>query len=416
MMQVRIIRNTVVLLGIALAGCETAATSPEVADAGSLPNPNPGPTPLNNATVEQKNVFARGDRLFEVPFRAADGLGPLYIRTSCESCHAADARGSGLVGKMVVVEADGWTTSADQSALPWGHTQRPFVTAGAMTPLEPPQGSPSVRFTLRLPPAVFGRGYMEAVDDKEIERMEAQAATRTDGIAGRINRLTYQSEFNPDSRFFSFEKGQSGLIGRFGLKGRVATLDDFTADAFSGDMGLSSPLRPNEPENPDGRKDDLKTGVDLSLAQINDVADYMRLLEIPPRRNQSEAGKTLFAQMKCSVCHAPSLRTRADYPIAALANIDAPVYTDFLLHDMGAALSDGFGGIDGQARSKEWKTAPLIGLRYFSSYLHDGRAKTVEQAVSMHAQPDSEARASLELFNALSPTDKSILLTFVQGL
>ena len=101
---------------------------------------------------------------------------------------------------------------------------------------------------------------MEAVLDSEIERVEREQAARTDGIHGRINRVTYASEPNPDDLARTYAKGDAGLIGRFGLKARIATLDDFTADAFQGDMGITTPLRPVELPNPDGLTDDRQAG------------------------------------------------------------------------------------------------------------------------------------------------------------
>jgi CxxC motif-containing protein (DUF1111 family) len=107
----------------------------------------------------------------------------------------------------------------------------------------------------------------------------------------------------------------------------------------------------------------------------------------------------------------PSLRTRADYPIAALAGIDAPLYTDVLLHDMGAALADGM--TDESADSQGWRTAPLIGLRFSREFLHDGRASSVEDAILAH---DGEAKGASDAFRALSTADRATLLRYVQAL
>jgi CxxC motif-containing protein (DUF1111 family) len=90
------------------------------------------------------------------------------------------------------------------------------------------------------------------------------------------------------------------------------------------------------------------------------------------------------------------------------------VYTDFLLHDMGTGLADRV--VDGDAGPREWRTAPLIGLRFFPAFLHDGRAKTVEEAVLAHRSPGSEANSSVDRFLALNPTDRRTLTTFVETL
>jgi len=407
-------------------GCVVGASAACSSGAKSTPDTsqqNPTDTgltlsdlPLSKATSSELDDFATGDVLFDLPERPADGLGPLYTRDNCGSCHTDAARGPGFVQKMSVVEADGVTAAADQSALAYGHTVHPLLVDPAKTPIDPPPDDPSVRVTTRVGPPVLGRGYMEAVDDAEIERVEAEQAAQGGPIQGRINHVTYASEANPDTRFFNYQKGDL-VIGRFGVKARVATLDDFTADALNGDMGITSPLRPTEFPNPDGLLDDLKPGVDITADSVNGRAMYMRLLAIPKRATGHDAGAALFTQVGCSTCHVPSLHTRADYPIAALADIDAPVYTDFLLHDMGTALADGMAdGVDGQAHSRDMRTAPLIGMRFNRTFLHDGRALTVSDAVNQHHGDGSEANAVLDGFSALSAEQQQQLIDFVSSL
>src|SRR6185369_7943527 len=123
--------------------------------------------------------------------------------------------------------------------------------------------------------------------------------------------------------FSAHTKGETNLIGRFGLKARIVSVDEFTADAFQGDMGITNPMRPEELPNPEAKLDDLKIGVDADIGVVNDVANYLRLIAIPARRNLSAGGPELFERALCSACHAPSLKTRADYPIAQLAGVDA---------------------------------------------------------------------------------------------
>jgi len=361
--------------------------------------------------------FNDGDLLFSTPLREADGLGPLYTRQSCSACHETGVRGPGLVQKMSIVEADGVTPAQDQSELGYGHTLHPLTAGGGKTPILAPQGQTNVKVTTRLGPPVLGRGYMEAVLDAEIERVEAEQAARDDEIHGRINRVAYASLDNDDKRFHEHRQGDV-LLGRFGLKARVPTLDDFTADAFQGDMGITSPLRPDEFANPDGLTDDAKRGIDVGFDSVNLRALYIRLLEIPARRTD-ELGSALFEATLCSACHVPSLRTRADYPVQELADIDAPVYTDFLLHRMGAELADGLPaspGIDGEADSFAWRTAPLIGLRFNRNFLHDGRAKTVAEAIQMHRGAGSEANGAVDAYEALDAADQATLEAFVHGL
>jgi CxxC motif-containing protein (DUF1111 family) len=400
------------LAGLAL-GCADGSENDPL-DGLTLIHADASDLPLPGLDPELRRRFDEGDALFEAVFRDSQGLGPLYIRQSCVSCHADDARGPGSVLKMAVVGEDG-VPLADQSSLPYGATIRPHMAGGATQAVTVPDSQMGLMLTTRFGPAVFGRGSIEAILDSEIERLEAEQAAGEDGVSGRINRVTFASEANPDRSFHAHQAGQSGLIGRFGLKARIATLDDFSADAFQGDMGITSPLRPEELPNPAGR-DDARLGVDIDAETVNHVADYVRLLRIPARQpaadNEHAAG--LFSQLGCERCHVPSLRTRPDYPIAQLADIDAPVYSDLLLHDMGAAFNDGLREHD--ATGSEWRTAPLMGLRHLRNYLHDGRAKTIEEAILAHGASDSEAAAAVGRFQRLQASDRDQLLEFVSAL
>lgn len=366
--------------------------------------------PIDGLPSDDVVQFDDGDALFGLPFRPADGLGPLFIRSACAACHEEGLRGAGLVQKMVVVDNAGQPV-ADQSALPFGHTIRRGLAAGATTPIEPPEGI-STKVTIRIGPPVLGRGYMEAILDSEIERVAAEQAMRDDGIHGRVARVAFTSFPNPDTTFSNHYLGEPNLIGRFGLKARIVTLDEFTADAFQGDMGMTSPMRPDELPNPDGLVDDMRPGNDVGIEHIDRITFYLRRIAIPKRVGLTAKGKQLFESTQCAACHVPSLRTRADYPIKQIADIDAPVYTDLLLHDMGAELADGM--TDGGAESSSyWRTAPLIGMRFFRTFLHDGRATSVEEAILAH---DGEARGAADAFRALATTDRETLLSFVEAL
>jgi CxxC motif-containing protein (DUF1111 family) len=386
-------------------------------DAGSRPIGS-ADSPLFDLSPEQLTRFNEGDRLFNLSYRAPDGLGPLYIRTGCGSCHADVSRGPGLVQKMAIVLADGFTPAPDQSRLMFGLTVVPLLTAPAKTPIVPPAGDSSVKVTIRIGPPVMGHGYMEAVADSEIERIALTQTAMGGLIAGRINRVTYGSEANPDTAFHKHVKGETNLIGRFGLKARNATLDDFIAGALLGDIGITSPLRPVENPNPDGLTDDAKPGIDATIDTVNNVSFYVRTLAIPERVGLTAEGEQIFAQTGCATCHVPSLKTRADYPIAQLAGIDAPVFTDFLIHDMGTDLADGVpaGSIDGQAASRDWRTGALIGLRFSKSYMHDGRAKNIDEAILLHGGPGSEAAPCIELFKRLTPDKRNALDRYVEAL
>ncbi|MDF3067382.1 MAG: putative thiol oxidoreductase [Polyangiaceae bacterium] len=348
--------------------------------------------PVLELTDAELSRFKQGDALFEAVVRESDGLGPLYVRDACSACHVDDGRGPGLVTKMaprqgVQVELE--------KLLPFGTTERPYAAAGAKTPLLAPQDSRLV-VTHRLPPAVFGRGYLEAIADQDIERLAERAAARSGSARGRLSRL------------------KDGTIGRFGVKARISTLESFVVDALSSDMGLSSPAQPEEPPGPEGLRDDHKLGVDFSAEQVALLRDYLQGLAIPQREPSTGLGPALFAEVGCADCHEPELRTRADYPVRALAGVSAVVYTDLLLHDMGEALSDG--QHEEGAKPREFRTAPLMGLRFLPSLLHDGSAKTVHEAILAHGAADSEGRDAARAFLALSSARQAELVSFVETL
>jgi len=374
---------------------------------------DPFDIPADGLTDDERATFRDGDGLFDLALRPYDGLGPLYTRTSCGGCHAEGVRGPGLVQKMVVVEADGITPAADQSKLPYGHTVHPLMAAGETTPIVPPADDPTVKVTVRLGPPILGRGYLEAVLDSEIERVAAAQAQRSDGIHGRINHVAYSAQPNSDTSYHSHQPGDP-VIGRFGLKARIAAVDEFTADALQGDMGITSPLRPTEIGNPDGLTDDLKPGVDITMESVNKRAIYVRMTAIPGRAKVDARGAALFDQVQCSGCHVATLHTRADYPLAPLADIDAPVYTDMLLHDMGDDRADGVA--EGEATGRDWRTAPLIGLRFNRVLMHDGIAGDVEEAIHAHSSNGSEANGSVAAFETLGATERELLIKFVESL
>ncbi|HEX7665874.1 MAG TPA: di-heme oxidoredictase family protein [Polyangiaceae bacterium] len=405
-------------------------SGPTTVDGGGIIGGDPFDQPLDGLSADLLTQFNDGDHEFDLVLRPYDGLGPLYTRPSCGACHDDGSRGPGLVQKMVIVDSNDITPSPDQSLLPFGNTVHPLVVTditGAMTPIVPPlldggidggdAGEQQLRVTIRLGPPVLGRGYMEAIADSEILRIEAEEAKRTDGIHGRANHTTFASVPNPDQTYEQY-KTNDAVIGRFGLKARIATLDEFVADAMQGDMGMTTVMRPNEFANPDGVTDDLKPGTDLDTDKLNVRAMYLRLLAIPLRKvDPTGNGEALFEQVACNGCHVKSLHTRADYPVKQLADIEAPVYTDMLLHDMGDDLADGVaGGVEGMAGPRDWRTAPLLGLRFNRVLMHDGRASSVEDAILKHAGNGSEAQHSVDLFNALSATDRKTLLDFVGAL
>jgi len=414
------VKRPSVLALLLLAACGGGRPGPGAPDGGGAgvalePTPETPDLPLSGATIEQQRAFRSGDSLFEQLFDEADGLGPVYVRSSCTACHLRGGRGPAETQRMAIVSS---ATGAPVESLPFGALVRPLVTAGAVTPVLPPDGGlppgEALLVTTRLPAPLFGRAYLEAILDSEIERVAGEQSVRSDGIHGRVNRVSFHSTGSVDPSFPVHVAGESGLIGRFGVKARMATLDEVAADALQGDMGLTSALRPTELPNPGGLTDDLSPGVDVPDENLAALVGYTRLLDIPARASPDPRGAALFDSVGCAVCHVPTLRTRLDWPTSQLAGIDAPVFTDLLLHDMGEGLADG--QLEEGAGPRDFRTAPLIGLSFLPAYLHDGRARTLREAILGHGSPGSEAAETVQRFEGLSAADQEKLLAFVAGL
>lgn len=383
------------LLSLALVGAAAGSCRGPAEPGWTLVADDPTDLPVRSLTPSQRDEFDRGDALFSRAFRASQGLGPVYIRASCAACHEDDGRGPGVVERHVSVEDDGFTPRADQALMPWGPVARPLFVEPATRGIDPPPPSKGYAIHRRIGPAVFGRGWFEAVDPAALRELELSEGRRG-RVRGRLARL------------------EGGAIGLFGLKARVATLREFAADALRGDMGLTSSLRPDELPNPDALSDDQRPGPDVSDADLSALGAYVAALEIPRRDGANALGRSVFERAGCGWCHVPSLPTVADAPLAAMRSTRAQLYSDLLLHDMGVGLADGVA--EGAAGPRDWRTAPLMGLRFARSFLHDGRALTLDAAVRAHASDGSEAGESAALYLGLSATDRAALQAFLETL
>jgi CxxC motif-containing protein (DUF1111 family) len=376
-------------LGLVLAGL--AGCGPELRMVGA----DPTDLPVSMLTAAQRAQFDEGDALFERPFRASEGLGPVYIRASCAACHADDGRGPGSVQRLAALDGNGDPLRDSMALLPFGSVVRPEYVPPATRGVLAPE-DPRVFRSLRIGPAVFGRGWIEAVQESEVERLAMEQRASGGPVHGRVARL------------------MDGRLGRFGVKARIATLREFAADAFRGDMGLTSSLFATEVPNPDGLTDDARPGVDLTDAQIDAVGLYVSAIAMPARMIADPSANALFERAQCAQCHVPSLATRADYPLAAIAGQRAEIYSDLLLHDMGKSLADGIA--EAGAGPRDWRTAPLIGMRFSRTFLHDGRASTIDEAIRAHGGEGSEANDSVRAYEALSQGERERLVAFVRSL
>ena len=177
--------------------------------------------------------------------------------------------------------------AADQSALPFGHTI-PGMAAGATTPITAPEcrGPRSRSGSARRcsAAATSRRSTTPRSCASRPSRPRAATASTADQPRRRSRRCR-----TPTRRSRRYHDRRRPVIGRFGLKARVATLDDFTADAFQGDMGMTTPMRPTELPNPDGLTDDQRPGVDLDQDHVDRVAFYLRRIAIPKRVGLTDA-------------------------------------------------------------------------------------------------------------------------------
>ncbi len=249
----------------------------------------------------------------------------------------------------------------------------------------------------RTTPDLFGFGLLDAVPDAEILARADPLDANGDGISGRPNRTA------------------DGRLGRFGRKAQAATLREFNAEAFVMEMGVTNPGSQVEQTI---AGEPFPPGIDplpepeISAAQLAAVDAFVRFLAPPPRAPLgflSAHGAVLFSRIGCASCHTPVLVTGAS-PITALRFRFVPAYTDLLLHDMGPDLAD---ICLGQALPSEFRTEPLMGLRFQTAFLHDGRAATISDAIDLHG---GEGLAARNRFLRLGSFERIALLRFLGSL
>ncbi|NOT08376.1 MAG: thiol oxidoreductase [Gemmatimonadales bacterium] len=383
--------------------------------------------PVEDLSSQQLAAFLAGDGEFSRRFAPADGLGPIFVATSCESCHVGDGKGHPLFnlkrfgrmegGVFNPMRADGGPQVQNRAILNYMAEVVPAGITGV------------AQFTA---PSVTGLGFLEAVEDAAILALADPNDADGDGISGRVQLLALSDLIAEVTRLeLLFDADEPGrhipidgrYIGRFGKKASAVNLLHQTVTAYREDMGLTSDLIPEDPINPqvgnfagDGVPDP-----EVPSSTVSNVVFYLKTLRPPPRRDAEspavKSGEALFTSLGCARCHVPALTTGASR-IAALDRKVFYPYTDLLLHDMGPELDDKY--TEGIALTSEWRTAPLwgIGLAERSQggrafYLHDGRARTLREAIELHG---GEAAASRQAFRALTPAEQELLLAFLRSL
>jgi CxxC motif-containing protein (DUF1111 family) len=272
-------------------------------------------------------------------------------------------------------------------------------------------------------PELYGLGLIDSITESTIQANQAaQCANKgTTGICGVTNMV-------PD---------QNGNIhiGRFGQKDTIPNLLMFTASAFDNEAGITNAYFPVKhlPQGlpyPAACAPDQNNPNDVNGHDFLQAYQFNELLAPVAPNNPNPAGKTVFENTGCNICHTEAMTTGPNIQlllsldgtlsgvVAALSNAPANLYSDLLLHDMGPGLS---GAIPfqpdmlGQATLTQWRTAPLWGIstRLQIGLLHDNRTTDLNAAILAHG---GEAGTVIQTYKGLQPTDKSNLLTFLSAL
>ena len=371
--------------------------------------------PLADLTEAQLASHLVGDEEFARVFSPADGLGPLFVATSCEACHIGDGKGH----PVTTLTRFGRQTVTGFDPMPaHGGPQLQHRSIAGYPAEVLPDGVTGV--TQLMPPAVTGLGFLEAIEDSTLLALADPTDADGDGISGVPNWVVPPDFLDlPPERIL-----QAGrAIGRFGKKAGTINLVHQTVNAYREDMGITSDFDPVDLHNTANGTftGDTVADPEVSSDAVRNVVFYIRTLKAPPRRTPDapaiKAGELLFEQIGCAGCHTPTLTTGPS-DIAGLSRKTIYPYTDLLMHDMGPELDDGY--TEGTATTSEWRTAPLWGLGLAQDsqggqafYLHDGRATTLREAIRFHG---GEGAASRKAFDDLSRTDQENLLTFLTSL
>lgn len=407
----------VALLGLC-AGCDALLSSRPAADQVL-------DVPIDGLSYEQLQAHLDGDALFDQLFTPETGLGPIFDAPSCASCHPGSGRGSAPTGFIRFGTGDSTRAETFNYLTELGGPQlHPFAIPGYAPEVLPP----GVNASHRTGPQVVGLGLLEAVPAATLLARSDPDDRDGDGISGRPNYVPVPSFIAvpaacdcPDCR--KFPDG-CRLLGRFGRKARSISLLQQAARALHDDIGITTTFFPDLLYNPLFGGPTTDPGVPDPKAPVQVVHDlefYLRTLRPPQRRNADDAqvvrGSTVFVGLGCVSCHVPEMKT-GDSPIAPLSQVTFHPYTDLLLHDMGPALADGVP--DEQASGSEWRTTPLWGLGTVGNlmggeryYLHDGRARTIEEAILNHG---GEAASRRQRFQQLGDDDRRALLAFLRSL
>jgi CxxC motif-containing protein (DUF1111 family) len=402
-------------LAVALTACSEAPTPPiasSIRPVGSAvhetdPDEPQLDVPLAGLTTAQLDRFNRGRTVFSRVFDAQSGLGPSFNSASCANCHEEPSVGGfgddldeDVETHVSVVTAAGCSDLASfGGAVIQHHTTDLFQDyyPGYLTEAMPAQAEGHIAH--RTTPALFGFGLLEAIPASTIIALANRNAATDGPVKGRANVV-------------------NGQLLRFGRKATDPTLLGFNAGAFQNEMGITTNLAAAEQSLagvspfPFDITIDPIVGAELSDDDLALATDFVRFLRPPPQGKasaQANDGRELFSSVGCASCHVPSLRTGPS-AIAALNNVKVEAFTDLLLHDMGPGLADICRGTAGPS---EFRTEPLMGLRFREHFLHDARSTTLEDAIAQHG---GEAAAARDRFAGLSANQRAALIAYLNTL
>lgn len=406
--------------------------------------------PASNLDAAGLRDHQTGDANFEAvyvtaPAAVQGGLGPVFNQSSCGTCHARNGRAvfpesSGDLGGLLLrLSIPGETAQGEPLGVPgfggqlqtkavWGKQPEAQVDVsfadsvvdfldGSTASLRKPVFTlqdPYIPFpqnglvSPRIAPPVIGLGLLEAIPDADILAHADENDANGDGISGRPNMVW---------DYTRLEK----VIGRFGWKANQPTVYQQSAAAFNGDMGITSPLFPQESCTGQSQMDQQNDDPEIDAATLKSAAFYCQSLAVPAFRDlddpQVQRGRQLFSDLQCASCHTPHYVTGVHPEYGFLSGQSIWPYTDLLLHDMGPGLSDN--RPDNQASGQEWRTPPLWGIGLTqtvsgkTSFLHDGRARNLTEAILWHG---GEAEKAKEKFRTASKEDREALLRFLNSL
>jgi CxxC motif-containing protein (DUF1111 family) len=379
---------------------------------GPPPPPPPPPpvaaVPFPNLTSSQLAAWNAGKSAFLAPATVPGGLGPVFNQAACAQCHggAQATGGSSSIlttrfGRIINSQFDPMVAYGGPTLQSQGIGK--FNGVNFVGEVVPPQAT-IVAHRRTIP--LFGLGLVDAIPGSAIMALAKHQATATPSTAGVPSIAT-----DPIT-------GES-VIGKFGWKAQQPTLLDFTSDALINEVGVTTPVYPSE-NCPQGNctilaANPAHSNPNQPNSLIQTITNFMTFNAPPtpppsgPPNPTIQAGAAIFANIGCANCHTPTWQTSPN-PIAALNNVTFAPYSDFLLHNMGT-LGDGI--VQGSATGTEMRTAPLWGLRFETSFLHDGRAATVSQAILDHA---GQGAAASYNFSTLTATQRSQLLAFLNSL